>query len=426
MRRSSQTSLAALGVTLALTGCPGSGSHKIGSTRVAAHPTKPVKLDATSADRFGSMGPMRGGASSNHAPVAFDTPQGWATKPDPSGMRLAGFSLKSSAESDCSISLVNGGTANLPANVNRWRKQMGLSEVDEATIRALPTRPVLGGPAVIVELDGSFSGMGGSPQAGWKMLGAIRPLENRSLVVKLTGPAAAVEAERKSFEALLDSLRASAEEEEDPGEDSHGGAMGNMPQDDGRGGGANPHGGANPNGGGTGANPHGGGAGGGGANPHGGGNPHGGEQPAPSDAATGDLQWTAQEGWAQQGPKPMRLVTFLAGPKQETECYVTLLGPNAGTLPANVNRWRAQVGQGPLDDGAIAALPKVKVLGGEAALLEVTGDYADMQGAKHSGYVLLGVLVAQPTRTVTVKMVGPEADVRAERARFLAFLESLR
>jgi hypothetical protein len=122
----------------------------------------------------------------------------------------------------------------------------------------------------------------------------------------------------------------------------------------------------------------------------------------------------------------MRLVTFLVGPKQESECYVTILPSDAGGVAANLNRWRNQMGQPVLDDAAIAALPRAKMLETDVAVMEAAGDFVDMQQKQHAGYLLLAVVCPQKDRTVFVKMVGPEAEVRAERERFAAFLGSLK
>ena len=112
------------------------------------------------------------------------------------------------------------------------------------------------------------------------------------------------------------------------------------------------------------------------------------------------------------------------GASGATECYVAVLGGGGG-LEANVNRWRGQLGLGPLSAEEIDALPRVPVLGSEAPLVEARGEYTDMAGESHEDHALLGTIVARGGSMLFVKMVGPRAEVEAERGRFLAFVQSL-
>jgi hypothetical protein len=275
-------------------------------------------------------------------------------------MRSGSFALPEHPDADCSITVLPGGAANLGANVNRWRVQMGLAEIAPEAIGQLPTRTVLETSAVLVELDGSYTGMDTVARPGWKLEGLVCPLASGAgtIFVKLVGPASAVATERASFLALCDSLRL-------------------------------------------------------------------GEAASPPAKSGDALGWSIPPGWTMGPPKPMRVATLLAGAKGEAECSVTTLPGAAGGVAANLNRWRAQMSEGPLGDEGIAALPKVKVLGADTPLVEATGDYTDMQGAKHEKYALLGVACPQGGRTVFVKLIGPADTVRAEREHFVAFLGSL-
>lgn len=384
-----------------IVGCDRDAPRLITQSRKASSPPHAVKLDATSADRFGAMAPPSGGgghAAPRKTPLAWQTPQGWKPKPDPSGMRVASFDA-GGPEVDCSVSLLPGGAGGLGANVNRWRKQMGLGDASPDEIAKLPQRPILGVQGVVVDLSGSYAGMDGSPRPNMKLLGALAALEVQGVppfmvFVKLVGPAAAVDAERPRFEALCDSLRFSA-----------GGGEGEPHDHSEHQGQPDPHGAPPP-----------------GPNPHGAAPP----APGPGEFATdpnANFKWEAPQGWTQGPARSMRLVTFVTG---ASECYVAVLPGSAGGTNANLNRWRQQMGQPPLDDAALAALPRASVLGQQVAVVEAQGRFTDMNGQAHDGYTLLGVACTQGERTVFVKMVGPDAEVRAERGRFLAFCGSLR
>lgn len=108
---------------------------------------------------------------------------------------------------ECYVTVLRGDAGGILANVNRWREQMGQPALDLDGVQALPTVDVLGAPAPLVELGGDFTGMDGETTAGAALLGVVRPRATDTLFVKMTGPAAAVRAERSRFEAFCRSLR---------------------------------------------------------------------------------------------------------------------------------------------------------------------------------------------------------------------------
>src|SRR5512134_3885859 len=122
----------------------------------------------------------------------------------------------------------------------------------------------------------------------------------------------------------------------------------------------------------------------------------------------------------------MRIVTFAPRGATGTECYITVLGGSGGGVEPNLNRWREQMGQAPLDAKALAALETIQVLGRDAKLIEVSGNYTDMQGNQVESAGLLGVVCSIDGALLTVKMTGPRDIIEKERDRFLAFCRSLR
>lgn len=148
------------------------------------------------------------------------------------------------------------------------------------------------------------------------------------------------------------------------------------------------------------------------------------EQPGSAPpSADAPFAWTLPEGWREQPPRPMRLATFAVG---DAECYISVLAGDGGGRTANINRWRRQMGLEPLDDAAIAALPALTVLGGPAPFIEMEGTYRDMTGNTLEQAGFLGTLRELEGRTLFIRMTGPAAAVRAHKAEFQAFCESLR
>ncbi len=144
-----------------------------------------------------------------------------------------------------------------------------------------------------------------------------------------------------------------------------------------------------------------------------------------AEAAEFPFAWTAPEGWRPAEERPMRVVTFAAGPNQEAECYVTILGQGGGGAAANINRWREQMGQPPLTEAEVAALPVIEVLGKPSPWVEIRGTFTGQSGAVLDDALLLGLVCPVDAFSVFVKMTGPASVVEAQRDAFLAFCTSL-
>ncbi len=136
--------------------------------------------------------------------------------------------------------------------------------------------------------------------------------------------------------------------------------------------------------------------------------------------------WTTPEGWERQQGVPMRDLSFTIGENGEGECYLSRLPGAGGGLAANVNRWRGQMGQEPISDEEIAALPKKSLFGLEGTFVDVTGEFSGMgsAGAKPD-YRMLGVILTSEAGAVFVKMTGPAELVAAHEANFDRFCQSL-
>ncbi|MBI2923560.1 MAG: hypothetical protein HYY18_21100 [Planctomycetes bacterium] len=144
-------------------------------------------------------------------------------------------------------------------------------------------------------------------------------------------------------------------------------------------------------------------------------------------AAAPQLAWDVPEGWAELAPTQLRAANFSVPAMPGLECYVTVLPGGGGGLAANLNRWRKQMGLGPLADAELAALPRVKLLGADAHFLAMDGTYTggNVEGGL-PGYTMAAVALDRPGAAVFVKMIGPTAAVRAEIDRFKSFCASLR
>jgi hypothetical protein len=139
--------------------------------------------------------------------------------------------------------------------------------------------------------------------------------------------------------------------------------------------------------------------------------------PRPTEGA---LRWTLPKGWTESVAGGMRYATLKAPGAGKLDVSVVVLpGPAGGEL-ANVNRWRGQIGLGPIDEAALAkARVAVKAKVGEVALYDFTSE-----GAARSRVV--AGLLSVGGNTWFVKMVGDLDPVAAARRDFIRILESLR
>jgi hypothetical protein len=346
------------------------GDREITRTQTASAEDRPAQPGATSAERFGSMmGPAKDGGATDapRSGLKWDVPAGWTELP-PTESRLANLRAGGAPGAECYVTVLQGSGGGLEANVNRWRTQMGLEPLAPEALAALPKHQLLGEDATLVEIDGTYTGMGSTPQADSRLAGVILSLPVGTIFVKMVGPRALLESERASFLAFCDSLRL-----EEVADAPHAGA-------------AAPPAGAPPQ---------------------------------------GKLSWTAPKTWHEDAPRAMREVSFHLGAESKTECYISVLGGNAGGLVANIDRWRSQLGLGPITPDDLAALVRVEVLGQEVPLLEAYGPYKGMDGQAIERAGMLAAARELDTGAVFVKMVGPEEDVRAAKADFVAFCASL-
>lgn len=86
------------------------------------------------------------------------------------------------------------------------------------------------------------------------------------------------------------------------------------------------------------------------------------------------VEWALPEGWTVVPSKGMRFATFAVG-KDLPRMEITLvpLGPEAGSILENVNRWRRELGLGPIGEPSLARyLRRLEVDGGPALLVELS------------------------------------------------------
>jgi hypothetical protein len=146
--------------------------------------------------------------------------------------------------------------------------------------------------------------------------------------------------------------------------------------------------------------------------------------PKPSDEAPKSpvVASHVPEGWTELPGNAFRLLNYSFGSAGEVS-----LGMSRGGLVDNVNRWMGQFGSPVVDAAGIEELEKVSVAGFEGVLLKAEGDYAPGMGRPSQvGYGLVGIVAESGGEILTVKMVGPAAEISAGEADLRAFVEGLK
>ncbi len=134
-------------------------------------------------------------------------------------------------------------------------------------------------------------------------------------------------------------------------------------------------------------------------------------------AAAGDAEpftYTLPAGWQKASPVQFRDVNLSA--PDGVECWVSLLPPSSTAL-SHLARWCGQLGLPEPDEGAVAGLAKLRLLGKEALRIDLT--------AKDGKKRLLGSMLLAPERHVFVRMQGTPEAVAAQEAALVAFEASL-
>lgn len=158
------------------------------------------------------------GTSDNSAPIetptsgggyAWEVPEGWTASQSASSMRLITLNMNDGANetAECYIVILGGAAGGRLANYNRWLEQLDNKPIDQEKMEQLPTVTMFDQAVPILSCEGTYGGMGGQNNPGYRLLGTAVEHNGKSLFVKLVGPKAVVSANQKQFEAFCASLK---------------------------------------------------------------------------------------------------------------------------------------------------------------------------------------------------------------------------
>ncbi|MFM8253012.1 MAG: hypothetical protein ACKOBW_15565 [Planctomycetota bacterium] len=134
---------------------------------------------------------------------------------------------------------------------------------------------------------------------------------------------------------------------------------------------------------------------------------------------------TAPAEWQVMPAGGIRRLSFRAAASSAsgiTEITVTNLPAEANDLLANVNRWRGQVQLPPWSAADLQKSAQSVTMGGvEGTYVELLGD-----GSKPNEKAVLGVIAVHDTQAWFFKLTGPRDTALSEKARFEAFVNSVK
>ena len=374
----------ALTAVFAVSGCGPGAAAEIDGRRTSERPSLPVRPGATVSQRLPlrerppansgrrAPDPAQGSAPSGAELAAmfdYEVPAGWEELP-PTQFRIINLLVPAEPQpAQVSLTMLMGDGGGVRANIDRWRRQVGLAPMSQDEFLALKERTMFNQPATYVELEGSYEGMDGTRIAEAGLFGAVFARGQSALFVKMTGPSELLGAQRSAFLGFLDSLAL-----------------------------------ADPSGAGAGA----GSAPGGGAG-------------ARAGAPESSLAWAAPYGWTEEAAtSSFREVTFRKG---AVEMYISVA---RGGVLANINRWAGQLGLDPLDQAGLEALETTSMMGLTATVFEGVGALQGMRDpAPKPDQRMLAAIAESGGVIVTLKATGPSGDVAAIRDDFLSLAGSI-
>lgn len=142
------------------------------------------------------------------------------------------------------------------------------------------------------------------------------------------------------------------------------------------------------------------------------------------DAKPSPVKGVTPAGWLALPSSQFRLLNYRFGESGMGEVWVSTA---SGSILDNVNRWFRQFGSSAIDTAALAKLPSTQIAGSTGTMVTAIGDYEPGMGsAAKPGFALSGVVAQVKGQILTVKMVGPQAEVEAAQPVLATFIASLR
>jgi hypothetical protein len=353
--------VAGVALALSLVGC---GRNEVKVYRVAKE-TAPEPSAAMTA-------PAEPAAATGQPQLTWTLPAGWQEVP-PRQMRVASFIAvnKDGMTNDISvIPLPSGGPEiNL---VNMWREQLHLAPVD-ADAAAKEAEPITIGsdPGKLYDFVSSEPVIAGKSRG--RILVAMTTRGETSWFFKVTGEDAFVREQKPVVIQFLKSIKFSSSAEPAQFAEAHRMLSTNS-------------------------------------------------KLAPTESADHPA-WVVPAGWQEMPAGQMLVAKYLAQGTDGAKAEVNI-GTAMGGVTANVNRWRGQLGLGPLDeDGVNKLATSIDVEGGGKAMVV---DFSGTDARTSQPARLIGAIVVANGQTWFYKFMGNEQVIAQQKEPFTKFVQTVK
>lgn len=138
--------------------------------------------------------------------------------------------------------------------------------------------------------------------------------------------------------------------------------------------------------------------------------------PAAEETTATGFNWTVPKEWKAVPAGEMQAARFSVAAKDgKADVSVSIFPGDTGGTLANVNRWRKQLGLGPVEEKELAQL---------ASPLDPANPQAVLVDLANGNRRLIGAIVPRDGKYWFYKLLGDEGAVRAEKDAFAAFARS--
>jgi hypothetical protein len=323
------------------------------------------------------------------SPLHWTTPKQWQELA-PTGIRVGNFLVpgKDDKKTEVTIMSFPGDVGGELANVNRWRNELGLTPVTEGEVSAQT-----------VEVDAAKAKLYDFSSAQARTLVASLPRQGSTWFFKIRGDKEVVTQNAEVFQGFLKSIRFEDKglDQASSSTDSHVHAEGenHIPASEAK----DPHAGV------AGASP---------------------VNVKPSDAGNADEpKWNVPPNWTAKAPGMMVLKSFgVSHEGKDAIVSISVFPGDVGGTFANVNRWRGQMGLGPIDESELAtSISSVDVGNGvKGTLVDFNGTDAKTGKAAR----LVAISVPHADSTWFYKLLGDDGTVGHEKEAFIKFVQNVR
>ncbi len=379
MKRSICLNALPLAVALIVVAATGCGRdevkvYKVDASDVAAAPSPALAAASMPANMPDGL-PVPD--NSGQPKLKYTLPAGWKEKAL-TQLRVASFEvLENGKTADVSVIPLSGAAGGDAANVNRWRGQVGQPPLDDAGLQKLvETIEIASQPGQLYDIAGTSPGSGDA----LRILGGILHVDDTTWYFKMMGDADLVQKQKPAFMAYLKTLsfdKAAAPAAMD---------LSQLPPSH------PPISGMDSPG------------------------------TAPTAAAGDQPIWTVPSGWKEGQLAQFLVAKFVISGSGDAVASVNVsqLSGDGGGLLANLNRWRAQLGQPPVSEADLVKLPTLDASGVKATVADFTG--TDARSGKPAR--LVGVVLPLNGQTWFYKLMGDAATVDRQKDALMKFVQS--